>query len=264
MGGNQEQLSLSIYCLDGFKVFRGQTLISPTKWQRKRVALLLKYVLVAGAPVPRYTLLTEFWPHLDDKAARHNLAVTLYNLRRTLYPNHPCNRAPLYLRSNNDYIELNWNTITFYDAQTFQDLCREGLAALRQGLWDQAATVLTAANKLYQTDFLAADVGHSWLIEERARLQSVRLDMLEHLATALYKLERYHEAQVQAKTVVQLDPCREGGHRLLMRILSALGQRSQAIVQYRECKRLLERELGIQPGPQTNNLYHRIVNGESH
>jgi len=70
----------------------------------------------------------------------------------------------------------------------------EGLAALRQGLWDQAATVLTAANKLLSNRFPRAEMwAHSWLIEERARLQSVRLwILLEHLATAfVLKLERF-------------------------------------------------------------------------
>ena len=163
MDDNLEQQSLSIYCLDGFKVYRGQTLIPSQKWRRQKVALLLKYLVVASKPVPRHILVSEFWPHLEESAARHNLAVTLYNLRRTLWPQRTRGAVPLYVRSDASYVKLNWNNVAFYDVQAFQTFHREGLNACTQGLWDQAVTALTAANKLYRTDFLADAVDEVWI-----------------------------------------------------------------------------------------------------
>lgn len=228
------------------------------------MALLLGYLLVAGTPVPRHVLLEEFWPHLEDKAARHNLAVALYNLRSTLHPDYPGDQASLYIKSDRNYIELNWNNVAFYDVKAFQNFYREGMNAFSQGLWYQAAAALAAAAKLYRTDFLADSVEEAWITEERALLKNTRLDVLEHLAEALFKLGRCVEAHMHAGALVRLDPCREGGHRMLMRIVNALGHRSKAIVQYQRCKQVLEQELGIQPGPKTNNLYHQIISGESH
>ena len=264
MEDNLEQQRLLIYCLDGFKVYRGQTLLPPQKWQRQKVALLLKYLLVADKPVPRHVLVSEFWPHLDEPAARHNLAVTLYNLRRTLRPQRKGGTSPLYVRSDASYIELNRNNIAFYDVQAFKAFHREGVNAWTKGLWDQAVAALTAANKLYQTDFLADAVDEAWILEERTRLKDTRSDMLEHLAEVLIKLGRHQEAHLYAETLIQLDPCREEGHCMLMKILNALGHRSQAIAQYQACKNILQHELGLQPGPKTNNLYQQIVSGESH
>lgn len=263
MDDNLEQQSLSIYCLDGFKVYRGQDLIPPQKWRRQKVTLLFQYLLVADKPVPRHILLSLFWPHLEEAAARHNLAVTLYDLRRTLQPKHPTNQAPLYIKSVGSYIELDWNSVAFYDVQAFKSFYREGVDAFSKEQWDQAVAALIAANKLYQTDFIP-DAQADWIIEERAWLKNVRLDVLEHLAEALFKLGRYREAYTQAQALVKLDSCREEGHRILMKILNALGHRSQAIVQYQECKQVLEKELGIQPDSKTNNLYQQIVSGESH
>lgn len=254
MDDNLGQQSLSIYCLDEFKVYRGQTLIPPRKWQRQKVALLLKYLVVAGKPVPRHILVSEFWPEFEESAARHNLAVTLYNLRRTLWPQRTGSAAPLYIRSDASYIGLNWDNVAFYDARAFRAFYREGLSACTQGLWEQAVAALTAANKLYQTDFLADATVEAWILEERARLKQIQLDMLHHLVEALMELGRYREAYTHAKALVQQDPCGEEGHRMLMKILSALGHRSQAIIQYQECKQVLEKELGIQPDSKTTNL----------
>jgi LuxR family maltose regulon positive regulatory protein len=257
---------LSIYALDSFTVFRAQIPIPYSKWQRKRVALLLKYLLIAATPVPRYALINEFWPPpgFEGEQARHNLAVTLYDLRCTLCPNYPSDSVPSYIHSSNDYLALNWDDIDFYDVNAFRHLHSQGRQALVQERWEQAETALAAANELYKTDFLLADTGYTWITEERARLKNMRLDLLEMLATAQYRLGRYYQAQAQAETLIQLDPCREHGHQLLMRALTAQGRRAQAVEQYRECKQVLERELGLSPDPTTTELYQSIMSGKSH
>lgn len=263
MNDNVQPERLSIYCLDGFKVYRGRALIPSQKWQRQKVALLFKYLLVANRPVPRHELISEFWPHLEEPAARHNLAVTLYNLRRTLWPQRTGGKVPFYIKSDASYIKLNRSSIAFYDVRAFNAFRIEGLGAYIQGLWDQAVAALIAANNLYKNDFLADTIGEIWIQEERAQLKKSRLDLLEHLTEVLIKLGRHREAYPYAETMVQLDPCREEGHRMLMKILINLGHRSQAIAQYQQCKKILQRELGIQPGSKTNNLYHQIISGES-
>ena len=266
MAEKDNRARLSIYSLDYFKVFRAQTCINSAKWQRKKVALLFKYLLIAEAPVPRHVLINEFWPRVEFKKqrARHNLAVTLYDLRRTLCPCHPSTSAPSYILSTNDYLELNWNTIDFYDVKEFERYYSLGQEAMAQQQWERAETTFTAANKLYRTDFLVADTGYCWITEERTRLQNMRLELFEDLAMAQYKLGHYRQAQLQAETLIQLNPCREQGYRLLMRILTALGRRVQAIEKYRECERMLKTEFGLKPDPKTTELYQSIMSGKSH
>jgi hypothetical protein len=60
---------------------------------------------------------------------------------------------------------------------------------------------------------------------------------------------------------VQLEPWREDAHRQVMRLLAGAGQRSAALAQYRECRRILEAELGVEPEEGTTDLYHRIRDG---
>lgn len=44
----------------------------------------------------------------------------------------------------------------------------------------------------------------------------------------------------------------------VMRLLARVGRRSEALVQYHLCRRLLASELGVQPAAATNDLYQRI------
>lgn len=256
-------LRLSIYCLDGFQVFRGAELIPPRSWNRKKTAQLFKYLVVAYRPVPVVTLLQEFWLHFPETAARHNLAVTLYNLRRVLEPELGPRQESLYIQAQGEFLQLNWDQVAFYDAGEFLRRRRQGLNFLHQGLLSEAVHAFTSAAELYREDFLADAASETWILDERDRLRTAYLDVLEHLGDALIKLGCYGQAYSYAERLVQLDPCVEEGHRMLMQIFLASGHRSRAIAQYRECREILKRQQGVNPGPQTEELYHRIVGGEN-
>ena len=55
------------------------------------------------------------------------------------------------------------------------------------------------------------------------------------------------------------DPCQEDVHRLAMRAHAALGNRSAVVRQFEHCKQLLAQELDVQPSPQTQSLYRKLV-----
>lgn len=260
--GNNYVQALTIYCLNGFKVQRGSDFVLPESWNRKKTARLFQFLLVHRRPVPVHVVLNEFWPQLPEKAARHNLAVTVYNLRRVLEPELVRGQRSNYILGGNDYLCLNWDLVTFYDVDEYLKRYNDGLVLRSQGLLRMAALALTDALELYKTDFLfpATEV---WVIVERERLQVARLDLLEHLGEVLIKLGQYQKAFEHASHLVQLDSCNEEGHRMLIEILARLGHRSQALAQYQRCREVLKRERGIEPGPLTKELYRRIASGES-
>src|SRR5690606_8750178 len=85
---------------------------------------------------------------------------------------------------------------------------------------------------------------------------------------ALYRLaaqalaRRNFEAGIAAaRRLLELEPWLEEGHRLLVELLARSGQRSQALAQYDACRRLLETELGVAPGPETEALVEAIRQG---
>ena len=85
---------------------------------------------------------------------------------------------------------------------------------------------------------------------------------------ALIQLANYYErrgdyAQTQryASRQLELDPWREEAHRQLMRVLVLSGQRSAALAQYETCRRILARDLSVEPEAETTALYEQIRDG---
>src|SRR5207253_7839201 len=62
-----------------------------------------------------------------------------------------------------------------------------------------------------------------------------------------------------AERLVAHDPLREESHRLLMQLCHASGDRARAVRAYHVCAATLERELGIEPAPETRAVYESLV-----
>ncbi len=71
--------------------------LPPTAWRRKRDRLLFVYLLVAGAPVARETLLEALWPDLGPSSAAASLNVSWSNVKRALEPGLPEGLPSAYL-----------------------------------------------------------------------------------------------------------------------------------------------------------------------
>ena len=88
---------------------------------------------------------------------------------------------------------------------------------------------------------------------------------------ALYTLAAYYTGQGEAgraaginytTRLLALVPWREGAHQDLMRLLAGSGQRGAALAQYETCRRVLAKELDVEPGRETTALYERIRDGD--
>ncbi len=54
------------------------------------------------------------------------------------------------------------------------------------------------------------------------------------------------------------EPSRESVHRALMGYLAHLGRSDEALAQFDHCRRILARELGVEPMPETERVYRKI------
>ena len=66
-----------------------------------------------------------------------------------------------------------------------------------------------------------------------------------------------------ASRLLAFDPWREEAHRQRMSALARAGQRSAALAQYQTCRRILDKELGVEPSAETTALYEQIRNTEN-
>jgi predicted ATPase len=118
---------------------------------------------------------------------------------------------------------------------------------------------------LYHSDFMA---GFSlrdsldfddWQFAQSESLRNSLSLILENLARSYAERMEFENALKHARHWSSLDPLREEAHRILMMLYAWSGERTAALHQYRECLRILERELGVQPLDETTALYRAIL-----
>ena len=98
-----------------------------------------------------------------------------------------------------------------------------------------------------------------WLGTERRRLD-------EMLQQALQRLLEHYEVTGAIDRAIQValrllasDPMQESVHRSLIRLYMYQDRVGSALDQYRRCRELLARELGVEPAPETESLRAQLL-----
>jgi LuxR family transcriptional regulator, maltose regulon positive regulatory protein len=112
-------------------------------------------------------------------------------------------------------------------------------------------------------DYLPADIYEDWTIELRERLRSAYERLLLAWGEALAGRGACEQAIEVTEHLLRLEPSLEPAHRALMGYYCAAGWRDRAVQQYWCCATALQHELGIEPGPETQKLYRRILHSQA-
>jgi len=107
---------------------------------------------------------------------------------------------------------------------------------------------------------LAEGLTQECFARERERLADLYEDVLADVASALLASNELEAARLAALRLVGLDPLREEAHAVLIDVYSRRGTRSQVSRQYRRLRALLREELGVDPLPETDAVYHAAMN----
>ena len=231
----------------------------PQPIQRRKARALLAYLAVTQQNHSREALAALLWPEYDRPSGLADLSRILSNLRKTLGAN--------FFLTDRESVALHGEADLWVDVVHF----REQLESCRKttGLDDNCHQKLASAVELYQGDFLTGftlpdcpDFDEWQLLQTEA----LRRD----LGWALEKLVHTHEernelasAIAYAQHWVRLDLLHEPAQRQLISLYARNGQRAEAHHQYQVCERLLAEELGVEPQPETKQLYEEIRKGRS-
>ena len=243
--------------------WKGETI---TSFPTDKVRALLAYLALEGErPLRRETVATLLWPNYPDAIARRNLRQNLHRLTHLLDKLEPglsqqlltitrqtvqLNRAHLWL----DVAELEARlTAVAHHPHRHLHTCPPCLDALTQ------AAQLARGDLLAGFTLPDAPLFEEWLTIQRERLHYQSLQLLHTLAEAQLQRGEYEAAHAHAAHQIALEPWREEAHRQMILALARQGRRSEALAQYAECARLLEKEMGLLPAPETETLYNEIV-----
>jgi DNA-binding SARP family transcriptional activator len=120
------------------------------------------------------------------------------------------------------------------------------------------ARELRAALALWRGTPLAG-VNGDYAELERTRLGQVRVAAVEDLAAADIETGRHVEAATALTEVIADQPLRERPRELLMLAHYRAGRQADALAVFTDIRRLLDDELGLEPGPGLREMQRRIL-----
>jgi adenylate cyclase len=213
---------------------------------RKAQLLLAFLALRAGESQTREKVIGILWSDRGEAQARGSLRQELTVLRKALAGLEP---APVAIEGERLCLV---SAAVAVDVRRFEDLIQS-----------DATPDLERAVALYRGPFLDGlavrdSACEEWLLHERERLRLLMLGVLDRLLARQMRAGAVAPARATAEAILAQDPLREDMHRTLMQLHAEQGHHSLALRQYRLCKEMLARELGVGPEPETERLHQEI------
>jgi len=226
---------------------------------RKAIALLV-FLVSTGKEHSRESLAEMLWEGRTQTQSMANLRVLLTRLRHSMGD---------YLIITRESVAFNLDRETWIDVKLFEDhmAAAERIETETGSLSTKASEEILQAISLYQSSFLEgfyvrnSPAFEVWVRQERARLSRLSLEGLNKLTAWFQDQKDFNTGIKYTRKWLHLDPLSESAHAQLIMLYALNGQRSSAIRQYEQCKKILKEELGVDPLESTKTLYENILAG---
>lgn len=243
---------LRLRLLGGFRATRDGGPELAERWPRPGARALVKLLaVVPGHRLHREQAMDACWPGADPQAAAGSLRVALHAARHALEPELAPRAASSYLVSDGAFLSLAPENVRI-DAD---DAEAAGRSALASGRRDD----LSRALDLLDGEVLPEDRFASWAEDRRTQLAHLREQLLLRLAEQHLEHGAAVEAVAVAERILAVSPAEELAHRVLIDAWLRQGLRRRAVHQYHRCREVLDAELGVRPGPETERLHRTAL-----
>jgi predicted ATPase/DNA-binding SARP family transcriptional activator len=216
----------------------------------KQRALLALLLLNANTVVSRDRLVDSLWGAEPPKSAVSSLQVYVHGLRRAL-------GGERIERHGTGYrLHLDPSAL---DLSRFERLVDRATAALASGRAADAAEDLGRAVDLWSGRPLADLAGEPVHEAEAGQLEEQRLRAVDLLHDAELALGRHDELVPELERLIAAEPYREHPRAQHALALYRSGRQADALAACRTARELLVEELGVDPGPELQELERRIL-----
>jgi len=211
-------------------------------------AVLTVLLLRAGEVVSTDFLITSIWGETPPRTATTSLQNSIAALRRALGPDLLRTRPPGYV------LDVNGGSL---DLREFEQLIRDAVGREPS----ERARLLRSALELWRGEPLEEFAFEPFAPEIR-RLEELRVVAGEDWADAELESGNAAELVPRLQSLVARYPLRERLRGQLMLALYRAGRQGDALAAYQEARRTLVDELGLEPGPQLQQLNAAIIRQE--
>lgn len=241
---------LRAYLLGPFQLMVGERKISAELPGQAQT--VLKYLVSHRKhSVSRESLLDLLWPDADPSAGQGRLRVLVHTLRKSLSVWDEVLGGKQVIIAQGGNIALNPELDLWVDVEAFERHWHEGWKLKRDGKISEAMKQYEEAEGLYTGDYLADEAYADWTLLKREALRDAHSTILTMLAGMCSEAGDDMGAIIWAQKLLAQDDCREDAYRHLIVSHARLGQTGRAFQWFQLCVKTLKRELGIEPGTET-------------
>lgn len=260
------QVELYVQTLGGFRVWRHAEEVAATAWGREKAIHLFQFFITMRRQyVHKEQIMDRLWPDLDLDKGDRDFKVALNSINKALEPEREPRSEPRFVKRYGLAYGIDFEFV-WVDTEVMEQLIAVGnqmmltegaKSAKANGDVEFAIACYDTAVKLYYGDYLPERRYEDWTSAERERLQLLGLNTMTILADLLLTRNPLESIRLTQR-VLAVDPVWEDAYRVLMRAFVVQQNRPMALRSYERCVAVLEEEFGIEPLPETTDLYERI------
>ena len=220
----------------------------------KERSLFLSLLLRANEVVSSERLIDDIWGEQRPESAANVIQTYISHLRRLLQPGRPSTNHELIVTQPPGYLlRLEPGQL---DRDRFETLVAE---ARSQDNPESAVELLREALGLWRGPPLQEFAFEDFARTEIARLEDLRLLVIGERVELELRLGRHADLVGELEALVAEHPLREQLRGQLMRALYGSGRQAEALQAYKETRRLLVEELGIEPSLPLRELEQAML-----
>ncbi|MGP4113295.1 BTAD domain-containing putative transcriptional regulator [Streptomyces sp. 4N509B] len=231
----------------------GQPLAAGTPQQRAMLAALL---LRRGRTATANDLVGALWGEEPPQKAVQTLRTYATRLRRAFGP-----RADALVTEAGGYA-LRLVRGDRLDAEHSEQLVAEAEKLTSAGDLSRAHELYGAALELWNGDEALAGIPGPAAELHRDRLGDKRIVLIEQRLDVGLQLGLHADSVSELTALTTAHPFRERLREQLMLALYRSGRQAEALAVYKDARRVLVAELGVEPGPALAELHQKILNAD--
>jgi DNA-binding SARP family transcriptional activator len=253
-----DSMALQVQTLGGFRLWRDGREVEASTWGREKALHLFQFLITARrstAHLHKEQIIDRLWPELSAEEGDRDFKVALNAIYKVLEPERQPRVESRFIHRQGLVYNLNLEAI-WIDADIFEVLVATGNRALPSKT-ESAIQCYRQALAHYTGDYLPERRYEDWSSAERERLQLLALGTMTTLADLLVTSTPLESIRL-TQQVLAVDPVWEDAYRVQMRAYLAQGNRPLVLRTYQQCVKMLEQELGVEPLPETQQLYEQL------
>ena len=221
----------------------------------RQTLLLCLLALSPGRAVDSGRILDALWPGVLPNRPSNTLQSQVSRLRRLV------GGDAVLLTAGGYVLQTGRHDV---DATTFEDQVLSARRMLTAGAYASALALVDAAEALWVGDPMVQLQDDPSVRRATTRLAELRLDATVVRVEAEIALGLLEPSVVRLRAVLEQHPLREDLWALLVTALYRAGRTAEALDAHRAARRVLVRELGLEPGPVLRDLERDILGRAPH